>query len=562
MPEPTPPLRRFGSVDPFLEGTAWDNRMGRPWVNGQFLRALLQHGSFDAYDFFLPDIAYVRSWRRRLEVLVPEPALRARVGAFALTELVARLKSHAYAVFHQGDFTYFLPHLVALRQSLAGAKFVVTGVTHSLDNLHPRFVELAHAGLQPCDGIVCTSRAAEAVVQRKLQEVGRHWGCAAPPLHTAVIPFGVEGAEGVASPSPADAAAKEAARKELGLPLQGLAIVSLARLSVRSKNDWSPILEMLAPLHRSGALGSAYFVLAGGCDAQGRALLLQLCRRFDLPGRVHVLANLPGRQKKALLTAADIFMALVDNPQESFGVSVVEALCAGLPILAADYDGFRDSVRHGVDGLLVPTLSTPNLPTCMQGTLGLLDPSLVRFFSAQMTALDLAALQQALLQLLQQPALRQHLAAGAARRAKNFTWQRVICAYEAFWRHLGQQPQGALGAAQSARWRLSGEDLQAYAGHVAALLHPDDQLQATTVGAASLSDAELLTRYADLAALLPPALERGLLQACCQGPQAVHALRALGQTLGEAQIGDVDFVLLWLLKHGALARQPAAAVAP
>jgi glycosyltransferase involved in cell wall biosynthesis len=45
--------------------------------------------------------------------------------------------------------------------------------------------------------------------------------------------------------------------------------------------------------------------------------------------------------------------------EEDFGISMVEALAAGAPVLAADRGGARDIVRPGRDGLLVANAASP-----------------------------------------------------------------------------------------------------------------------------------------------------------------------------------------------------------
>ena len=41
-------------------------------------------------------------------------------------------------------------------------------------------------------------------------------------------------------------------------------------------------------------------------------------------------------------------MSLADNIQETFGLTPVEAMAAGLPCVMSDWDGYRDTVRDGV----------------------------------------------------------------------------------------------------------------------------------------------------------------------------------------------------------------------
>lgn len=48
-------------------------------------------------------------------------------------------------------------------------------------------------------------------------------------------------------------------------------------------------------------------------------------------------------------------------PQETFGQAPIEPMAAGLPVVVTDWDGRRDTVRHGEDGILVPTLMAPSV---------------------------------------------------------------------------------------------------------------------------------------------------------------------------------------------------------
>jgi glycosyltransferase involved in cell wall biosynthesis len=549
MPSPPSAPRRFGSADPFFDESSWRYRMGRPLANAQFLAALLQYSRFDAFDFFLPDVAYVERWMGRLAELLPDPADRRRIHAWPMTQLTAQLDAHPFAVFHQGDFTYFMPQLVALRQARGTTPFCVTGVTHSLDNLQERFISLVHADLQSYDGIVCTSRAAQAVVRHQLAQVAQHWQRPVPPVSTAIIPLGIEAAQ-LELPAPSEEG-QRAARQHLGLPLEGVGFISLGRLSLRSKNDWAPIFALWARLETAGVLRDSFFVLAGGCAPESLQLWQDLRQRFGLQGRLFLLPNLPPKRKKALFAAADVFLALVDNAQESFGLCVLEAMAARLPCLAVDFDGYRDMLTDGQDAVLIPTVGSVNLPGCLQASGGLLDPGMVRLLGAQMTAVDLDALQKGLLRLLQQPAWRRSLGLAAKQRAQAFAWPRVIGQYEVFWEQLGGQRPTQAQPAPAARWRLGGAGLAAFSGHVSHPLQPHDRLSLTEVGAALRQQPDEVVRYADVEALLAPAVEQALLGAAY--PQAsLDDLRTAGLEAGAAEVGDVDFHLLWLLKQGAL----------
>jgi phosphatidylinositol alpha-mannosyltransferase len=68
---------------------------------------------------------------------------------------------------------------------------------------------------------------------------------------------------------------------------------------------------------------------------------------------VTVLGKVSDDEKAAALAAADLLVA-PSLGGESFGMVLTEAFAAGTPVVASDIPGYRDVVRDGVDGVLVP----------------------------------------------------------------------------------------------------------------------------------------------------------------------------------------------------------------
>jgi phosphatidyl-myo-inositol alpha-mannosyltransferase len=72
-----------------------------------------------------------------------------------------------------------------------------------------------------------------------------------------------------------------------------------------------------------------------------------------LDGRgVSALGKVDDAQKRRALEEADVLCA-PSLGGESFGMVLTEAFAAGTPVIASDIPGYRDVVRHGVDGLLI-----------------------------------------------------------------------------------------------------------------------------------------------------------------------------------------------------------------
>ncbi len=68
---------------------------------------------------------------------------------------------------------------------------------------------------------------------------------------------------------------------------------------------------------------------------------------------IEVLGRADDETKFRALAAADI-LAAPSLGGESFGMVLTEAFAAGTPVVASDIAGYRDVVRDGVDGVLVP----------------------------------------------------------------------------------------------------------------------------------------------------------------------------------------------------------------
>ena len=114
-------------------------------------------------------------------------------------------------------------------------------------------------------------------------------------------------------------------------------------------------------------------VVAG--DGEDRRVAQQL--PIGTRARVVMLGTVPHDLLAPYHAACEVFCAPATG-RESFGIVLVEAMAAGLPVVASDIVGYREVVRDGVDGILVP----PRDPGALAGAVDLLldDPEAARRF--------------------------------------------------------------------------------------------------------------------------------------------------------------------------------------
>jgi glycosyltransferase involved in cell wall biosynthesis len=135
-------------------------------------------------------------------------------------------------------------------------------------------------------------------------------------------------------------------------------ICSVARLE--PPKDHATLLRALAALPtRDWELD---IVGAGPLEAKMR----RLAGSLGIAQRVNFLGY---REDTAQILAGSQLFVLCSR-SEALPRSILEAMRAGLPVLAADVGGVREAVEDGVTGLLVPAGDVPAVSTALTGLLG------------------------------------------------------------------------------------------------------------------------------------------------------------------------------------------------
>lgn len=570
----------FGTLDSFLETGPI---LGRKVANRGLLRHLLAADPFEAYHFFLADQTARAELDAALAALAPGLHKEGRLLALDRRELPTRLATTQYACFHQSDCIVHPPHIARLRNAHSRALFPITGPIHSLSypNYPAAFLHHLWAGATPRDCIIATSRAGKTAVELFFRHLRQGFGLASTPGPSLrIVPLGVD-PELAARPK-LNAETKKALRTELGLPHNRALILVLGRISHASKMDILPLLRALSHLFageggaRKLAPDSVALVLAGWIDDADTfpGTLVDLGRKLG----VEVLLDpRPGERRKAgLLAACDIFASIADNPQETFGLTLLEAQAVGLPVVASDYSGYRDLVAHGETGFLVPTLGPGSGAVADQATgsdffpddgfadrlAPVLFDNQYHLLQAQRIGVHTPALAAALGALLADADLRVRMgAAGQERIRGGFLWPQVVRQHLNLWEELWDLPAPDIETLRQVPHPLHLPYARIFAPYPTHTLTPATRLSLGRAGKALLAGHEHPLYYAGLDCVLRPQTVRSLLHWAGKVRTAGELTeRWLESNAGEPGLDRESAAahILWAMKHDLLEHLPSA----
>ncbi len=150
---------------------------------------------------------------------------------------------------------------------------------------------------------------------------------------------------GVPIPSDVSAPKRSAARARIGISPSAPVLLSVGRIA-REKN-LDLLLGALAILNERRP--DAELVIAG--DGPDRSRIEQLAAKQGLASRVRFIGWVPHNEIDVCYRAADVFVSA--SVTETQGLSLLEAMAAGLAVVAVRGPGIVDLVEHETSGLLV-----------------------------------------------------------------------------------------------------------------------------------------------------------------------------------------------------------------
>lgn len=409
--------------------------MGRNAAGESFLRGYLRYAHSNEFWVQADKLEYAENFDAAVKLNG-----RSEPVKWVSRETVAAL-SNVNVVYHPG------PALGqhAWQRSLFGSNaWSLCGITHTTSSAGAMdsIVDLLTAPVQQWDALICTSSAVKdnviRVLQAQLDHLQHRLGATKFVLpQLPVIPLGIH-----AQAHTRKAHEKEKARASLGVDKTTLVVTYVGRLSFHAKAH--PLAMYQALEMAAEATGKKVVLIECGWHAneyikkafsEAAKLVCPSVRVVELDGR-------QAGDRKIAWDAGDVFSSLSDNIQETFGITPIEAMAAGLPVVVSDWDGYKDTVRDGVDGFRIPTLMPQTglgVDLAQRHALAVDTYDMYCGNTSSIIAVDIHAAASAFAKLFESEHLRQKMGDEGQRRARElYDWQVVIRQYETLWEQLSE----------------------------------------------------------------------------------------------------------------------------
>ena len=237
-------------------------------------------------------------------------------------------------------------------------RFSIIGITHTLSTPGPldSIPKILHAPIFPWDALICTSKSAQNAVttlwQNQEEIILARGGKAANRPQLPVIPLGINAS------SFKNKYTRTEARNKLEISNEASVVL------------WTGRLELHCKAHHSSTFRSVQ-IASDICSDKKWILLMYgtsimpnienalkeaaafLCSSVE----VKILNGHDIELGEVARAASDMFISLADSYQETFGLTPIEAMASELPVVASNWNGYRESIVDSETGFLIDTKS-------------------------------------------------------------------------------------------------------------------------------------------------------------------------------------------------------------
>ena len=397
-------------------------------------------------------ICLYEPWQDRLNTLKEMAGNSERIQFISEYELLFR----GVKILPQVDILHSVKEdaipLLSMRENIK-SDIPISFTVHGMAEQHlimDFFYPMLFLPFKPYDAVICTSetvrRTIENMFSRMEEMLNRTLPLSSPLKHQIrlkKVPLGVD----TSYYRPMD---QIKCRKEFGFDAEDIIILWFGRFSDLFKADLYPLLHVFRKLLMQNRNKRLRLVLSGsqepGTDYAGK--IYAETRHMGIDDFVKIIFHHEIENRAALYSACDIFTSPVDNVQETFGLTPIEAMACGVPQVVSDWNGYRDTVADNETGFLVKTFWTECMSDiahmdCLPSDVNRRS-MLQRYLQVRSVAVDCTEYCDKLQMLIDNPLMRKKFSEACRKRAEYcFSLQNTVKKTEEVWGELHEMAKGA-----------------------------------------------------------------------------------------------------------------------
>ena len=324
-----------------------------------------------------------------------------------------------------------------LRSDFGHDKYSIIGITHTTMSrgIMDFIGDILIKPVQEWDALICTSKCVKDTVDdilsfhmESLKERVGAKNFVKPQL--PIIPLGVHTEDYNFSQKE-----KTEIREKLGINKEDIALTFVGRLSFHAKAHHFPMYKALQSIAKNLEGKRNIHLIQIGWFANDYISNIMKSEAKNICPDVscHFIDGLDQKNKNAILSSSDIFISLTDNFQETFGLTPIEAMAAGVPSVVTDWNGYKDTVRNGKDGFTVPTISLKEgggTDLLYQYFSHIINYDQYIGYASHRVAVDIDMCIKRITELINDSSMRKKMSESGKRRAnEKFSWNKVMNSY-------------------------------------------------------------------------------------------------------------------------------------
>jgi len=414
--------------------------LGRQVAGESFLRGFVKNADIDSLHCFTDYPDKFKAFNEQVADYRETPLKTSWISPLSLQKM-----DEPGCLFYSGPG---IEHLAWQRRQTRRTAYSLCGMTHTTcsQEAMQAFGGLITGPVEEWDAVICTSTSVKKTMEYALDNWAEYLGSRTGSkvkrrVQLPLLPLGINCDEFV-RPKSADAFVKSF-KEEHKIGKDDVVILYVGRLASHAKAHPLPMYQALEKAAQK-TKRKIHLVQSGWFATDTiEKQFVEGARKFcPSVNAIFIDGRVPATRKH-IWHVGDIFTTLADNIQETFGITPIEAMAAGMPVVATDWDGYRETVRDGIDGLLVrTTMPAPGSgrPLAYRYQVGYDHYDRYIGQVSLFTNVDTDHCAAAYLKLIEDPELRKKMGAEGKKRANEiYDWAVLIPQYQDLWADLADR---------------------------------------------------------------------------------------------------------------------------